>query len=252
MENNRPSANDFSTTTHPVVLPTPPNPHPVAARHLGDGVETADAAKEAYLPPDTSADVVTTLPPPPPSPDTISVAPKAMAEAADAAKEAYLPPDTSADVATTLPPPPPSPDTISVAPKAMAEAADAAKEAYLPHDTSADVATTLPPSPPSPDTISVAPKAMAEAADAAKEAYLLPDTSAGPSQHVEDVSALSQIGGNTRICDNTEYKCPSISNCNAEEGDERGTIERIADMPSESKEDEKDTTEVSCVPFYLF
>jgi hypothetical protein len=122
----------------------------------------------------------------------------------------------------------------------MAEAADAAKVAYLPPDTSADVATTLPPPPPSPETISVAPKATAVAADAAKEAYLPPDTSA-------DVAT-----GNTRICNKTEYKCPSISNCNAEEGDERGTIERIADMPSESKEDEKDTTEVSCVPFYLF
>jgi hypothetical protein len=45
---------------------------------------------------------------------------------------------------------------------------------------------------------------------------------------------------------------PSISNCNAEEGDERGTTERIDGTPSEPKEDEKDTTEVSCVPFYLF
>jgi hypothetical protein len=67
-----------------------------------------------------------------------------------------------------------------------------------------------------------------------------------PSQHVEEVSVLSQI------CGNTEYECPSISNCNAEAGDERGTTERVDNMPSASKADKKDTTEVSCAPFYLF
>jgi hypothetical protein len=74
----------------------------------------------------------------------------------------------------------------------------------------------------------------------------------GSSQHAEEVSALSQIYGNARIWDNTEYECPSISNCNAEAGDERGTTERIDNMPSESKSDKKDITEVSCAPFYLF
>ena len=175
MENRQPLADDFSTTTHPVVLPTHPNPHPVAARHVGDGVEAADAAKEAYLPPDTSADVATTLPPPPPSPDTIPMASKAMATSSTAIPTAFQP----------------------------RSGANVMVPAFM-----------------------------------------------GPSQHVEEVLALSQIRGNTRICD--RYECPSISNCNAEEGDERGRTERIADTPSESIDDEKDTTEVSSVPFYLF
>jgi hypothetical protein len=74
----------------------------------------------------------------------------------------------------------------------------------------------------------------------------------GPSQHVEEVSALSQICAFPRICDNAEYECPSISNCNAEGGDERGTAEHVDNTPSASKADKKDTTEVSCAPFYLF
>jgi hypothetical protein len=66
-----PSAEHPSTQTNPVVLPNTPTPHPVAARHLGDGVEVAAAAQQAYLPPDTPADVATTLPPPSPSPSAI-------------------------------------------------------------------------------------------------------------------------------------------------------------------------------------
>jgi hypothetical protein len=56
----------------------------------------------------------------------------------------------------------------------------------------------------------------------------------------------------SQICDNNEYECRSISNCNAEAGDERGTTERNDNTPSASKADKKDTTEVSCAPFYLF
>jgi hypothetical protein len=39
-------------------LPTTPNAHPVAARHLGDRSEAADAAVEAAQPSDTAAELV--------------------------------------------------------------------------------------------------------------------------------------------------------------------------------------------------
>jgi hypothetical protein len=61
-----PSAEHPSTQTNPVVLPNTPTPHPVAARHLDDGVEVVAAAQQAYLPPDMPADVAMTLPPPSP------------------------------------------------------------------------------------------------------------------------------------------------------------------------------------------
>jgi hypothetical protein len=75
-----------------------------------------------------------------------------------------------------------------------------------------------------------------EVAAAAQQAYLPPD-----------VAASSRIRPSHDI---TEMECPSISNCNAEEGDERGTTERNPEKPSESNATKKDTTEVSCVHFY--
>jgi hypothetical protein len=71
---------------------------------------------------------------------------------------------------------------------------------------------------------------------AAQQAYLPPN-----------VAASSQIRPSHYI---TEMECPSISNCNAEEGDERGTTEHNPKTPSESDATKKDTTEVSCVHFY--
>jgi hypothetical protein len=76
-----------------------------------------------------------------------------------------------------------------------------------------------------------------EVAAAAQQAYLPPDVTA-PRKFVASH-------------DITEMECPSIiSNCNAEEGDERGTTERDPEMPSESNATKKDTTEVICVHFY--
>jgi hypothetical protein len=65
------SAEHPSTQTNPVVLPNTPTQHPVAARNLGHGGEVAAAAQQAYLQPDTPADVATTLLPPLPSPSAI-------------------------------------------------------------------------------------------------------------------------------------------------------------------------------------
>ena len=56
-----PSADNSSTQTRPVVLPTTPNHTPVTATHPGDGVGAAAAARQACLPPDTSADVAMRL-----------------------------------------------------------------------------------------------------------------------------------------------------------------------------------------------
>jgi hypothetical protein len=74
--------------------------------------------------------------------------------------------------------------------------------------------------------------------------------SVGPSQLVEEVPLGSRLPENTENDNSTKAACPSISNCNAEEGDERGTTERDPKTPSASKATKKDTTEVSCVPFY--
>jgi hypothetical protein len=118
---------------------------------------------------------------------------------------------------------------------------------------SQDVAPTLPPTLPSPDTLPMAQEAMTTSSTAVPTASqphgganVMATVLMGPSQHVEEVSALSQIR------DNTEYECPAISNCNAEAVDERGTTELVDNTPSASKADKKDTTEVSCAPFYLF
>jgi hypothetical protein len=75
----------------------------------------------------------------------------------------------------------------------------------------------------------------------------------GPSEHVEEVLlGLHHPCKNAEKRNISEIECPSISNCNAEEGDERGTTERIDNTPSEARAGKKDTTEVSCVPFHLF
>ncbi len=55
MQKHQPSPIHPSTTTNHTHLPTTPNPHPVAVMHLGDGVEVAAAAQQAYLPPDVTA-----------------------------------------------------------------------------------------------------------------------------------------------------------------------------------------------------
>jgi hypothetical protein len=59
----------------------------------------------------------------------------------------------------------------------------------------------------------------------------------GPSQHVEEVLLGSQLHENKirEIHNNNQYECLSISNCNAEEGDERGATERDPELTSESK-----------------
>jgi hypothetical protein len=69
----------------------------------------------------------------------------------------------------------------------------------------------------------------------------------GPSQHVEEMLLVLQLHKNKirKIHDNNQYKCPSISNCNAEEGDERGETERDPELPSESKATEINTPKVS-------
>ena len=100
-------------------LPTSPNDHPVAARHLGDGAEAAGAANEVVQPPDTALEseaIVSTMPPSPsaehPStqtnpvvlPNTPTPHPVAARHLGDGVEVA--------DVATTLPPPPPSPSAI--------------------------------------------------------------------------------------------------------------------------------------------
>ncbi len=138
-----------------------------------------------------------------------------------------------------------------------AEAAGAANEAVQPPDASADAATTLPPPPPSPDTIPVASEAMATSSTAIPTAFqprggvnVMVPASMGPSHHVEEVVTPSQLPREKR--NTSDIECPSISNCNAEEGDERGTTEGVDNMPSEARVGKKDTTEVSCVPFHPF
>ena len=79
-----------------------------------------------------------------------------------------------------------------------------------------------------------------EAAAAASGAYLPPDTASEAATTLPPPPPSPE----------TITACPSISNCNAEEGDERGTTERDPNTPSASKATKKDTTEVSCVPFY--
>jgi hypothetical protein len=64
-----------------------------------------------------------------------------------------------------------------------------------------------------------------EVAAAAQQAYLPPDVTA-PREFVTSH-------------DITEMECPSISNCNAEEGDERGTTEHDLEKPSESNATKK-------------
>ena len=120
-----------------------------------------------------------------------------------------------------------------------------------------DVATTLPPSP---DTLPMAQKAMATSSTAIPTAIqprgganVMAASSVGPSHHVEEVSAPTQLPREfAHKRNNTEIECPSISNFNAEEGDERGTTERVGNTPSAPKSNIKDTTEVSCVPIHLF
>jgi len=164
IENNRPSADQSSTQTHPVVLPNPPNRRPIAACHLCDRMEAAAAASGAYLPPDTASEAATTLPPPPPSPETMAVALKAMANSSTVIPAAFQP-RGGADVMATA--------------------------------------------------------------------------SVGPSQLVEEVLPGSQHHKNNEKAAITETACPSISNCNAEEGDERGTTERDPKTPSVSKATKK-------------
>jgi hypothetical protein len=60
MQKHQPSAAHPSTTTNPTHLPTTPNPHPVTVMHLGNGVEVAVAAQQAYLPPDVAASLRST------------------------------------------------------------------------------------------------------------------------------------------------------------------------------------------------
>jgi hypothetical protein len=64
---------------------------------------------------------------------------------------------------------------------------------------------------------------------------------------VEEVLLGLQLHENKirEIHNNNQYKCPSISNCNAEEGDERGATERDPELPSESKATEINTPKVS-------
>jgi hypothetical protein len=76
-----------------VAYPPDTRAKPVTAGHLGDGAEAADAENEAFLPPDNSSDVATTLPPSLPSPEAMAVAPKpkAMATSSTAIPTAFQP-----------------------------------------------------------------------------------------------------------------------------------------------------------------
>jgi hypothetical protein len=215
-------------------LPTSPNDHPVAARHLGDGAEAAGAANEVVQPPDTALElevIVSRMRPSPsavyPStqtnpvvlPNTPTPHPVATrhlddgVEVTAAAQQAYLPPDTPVDVATTLPPPPPSPSAIQ---------------------PSIQTCPTHLPTPPNRHPVT--------AGHLGGWTVFM-----GPSQHVEEVLLGLQLHENKirEIHNNNQYECPSISNCNAEEGDERGATERDPELPSESKATEINTPKVS-------